>query len=75
MNERHFGAPAQLGVRAEGDSRDNMTNCELVLNMLAESFTKDISEACNTRKEPEAKAGKPVVTSLNAKDVLQIEKK
>lgn len=52
-----------------------MTNCELVLNMLAESSTKDISEACNTRKEPEAKAGKPVVTSLNAKDVLQIEKK
>lgn len=52
-----------------------MTNCGLVLNMLAESSTKDISEACNTRKEPESKAGKPVVASLNAKDVLQIEKK
>ena len=75
MNERHLGAPAQLELRAEGDSRDNMTNCELVLNMLAESSTKDISEACNTRKEPEAKAGKPVVTSLNAKDVLHIGKK
>lgn len=79
------------GLRKE-NLRDNMTNRELVLNMLAELSTKDISEARNpetfgehaevarqggeiarnARAELEAKTGKPVVTSLNAKDVLQI---
>lgn len=82
------------GLKKE-NLRDNMTNRELVLNMLAELSTKDISEARNpetfgehaevarqggeiarnARAELEAKTGKPVVTSLNAKDVLQIEKK
>lgn len=82
------------GLKKE-NLRDNMTNRELVLNMLAELSTKDISEARNpetfgehaevarqggeiarnARTELEAKTGKPVVTSLNAKDVLQIEKK
>jgi hypothetical protein len=70
-----------------------MTNRELVLNMLAELSTKDISEsqnpetfaehadvarqggeiARNARMELEAKTGKAVVTSLNAKDVLGLK--
>jgi hypothetical protein len=70
--------------------RDNMTNTELILNMLAEASTKDISAATNpkdfeeskkvakqggnvakvARKELEAKTGKKVVTSLNAKSIL-----
>lgn len=76
----------------KGNLRDNMTNRELVLNMLAEISTKDISEsrnpetfgehaevarqggeiARNARAELEAKTGKPVVTSLNAKTALQL---
>ncbi len=67
--------------------RDNMTNLELVLNMLAEATTTEISKeknpktlddnkiiakqggtiAGNTRKEIEAKSGKKIVSSLNAK--------
>ncbi len=82
------------GLKKE-NLRDNMTNRELVLNMLAELSTKDISEARNpetfgehaevarqggeiarnARAELEAKTGKPVVTSLNAKTALQIEDK
>jgi len=70
-----------------------MTNTELILNMLAEASTKDISEAVIpedfegskkvakqggnvarvARKELEAKTGKKVVTSLNAKTVLQLQ--
>ncbi len=73
--------------------RDNMTNTELILNMLAEASTKDISAATNpkdfeeskqvakqggnvakvARKELEAKTGKKVVTSLNAKAALQLQ--
>ena len=73
--------------------RDNMTNKELVLSMLAELSTKEISEvqnpesfdehmdvaqqggtiALNTRLELEKKTGKPVITSLNAKDVLGLQ--
>ncbi len=69
-----------------------MTNRELVLNMLAELSTKDISKsrnpetfgehaevarqggeiARNARAELEAKTGRPVVTSLNAKTTLQL---
>lgn len=69
-----------------------MTNTELILNMLAEASTKDISVATNpknfeeskkvakqggnvakvARKELEAKTGKNVVTSLNAKTVLKL---
>ncbi|MBX2924378.1 MAG: hypothetical protein KF746_19405 [Chitinophagaceae bacterium] len=68
-----------------------MTNLELVLNMLAEATTTEISKEKkpknftenkdiakqggtiegNTRKEIEAKTGKKVVTSLNAKNILK----
>ena len=67
--------------------RDNMTNLELVLNMLAEATTTEISKekkpttldenkevakqggtiAGNTRKAIEAKTGKKIVSSQNAK--------
>lgn len=77
------------GLKKE-NLRDNMTNTELILNMLAEASTKDISQATKpktfaqskkvakqggnvakvARKELEAKTGKKVVTSLNAKTVL-----
>ena len=70
--------------------RDNMTNLELVLNMLAEATTTEISNekkpknldenkiiakqggtiAGNTRKAIEAKTGKKVVSSQNAKKLL-----
>lgn len=78
------------GLKKE-NLRDNMTNTELILNMLAEASTKDISAATNpkdfkeskkvakqggnvakvARKELEAKTGKNVVTSLNAKGLLK----
>ena len=80
------------GLRKE-NLRDNMTNTELILNMLAEASAKDISEAVNpdtyedskkvakqggtvarkARKELEARTGKKVVTSLNAKTALQLK--
>lgn len=79
------------GLKKE-NLRDNMTNTELILNMLAEASTKDISAATHpkdfeeskkvakqggnvakvARKELEAKTGKNVVTSLNAKTALQL---
>ena len=82
------------GLKKE-NLRDNMTNTELILNMLAEASTKDISEAVQpkdfeeskkvakqgghvaqvARKELEAKTGKKVVTSLNAKDALGLPDK
>lgn len=78
------------GLKKE-NLRDNMTNTELILNMLAEASTKDISAATNpkdfdeskkvarqggnvakvARKELEAKTGKKVVTSLNAKKLSE----
>ena len=81
------------GLKKE-NLRDNMTNKELVLNMLAELSTKEISEtnnpeefedhidiarqggsiAKNARLELEQKTGKKVVSPLNAKSVLQIDK-
>ena len=81
------------GLKKE-NLRDNMTNTELILNMLAEASTKDISVATNPKnfeeskkvakqggnvakvalKELESKTGKKVVSSLNAKSVLGIEK-
>jgi hypothetical protein len=81
------------GLRKE-NLRDNMTNTELILNMLAEASTKDISQAVNPTtfeeskeiaqqggnvakvalKELEARTGKKVVSSLNAKEVLQLKK-
>jgi len=80
------------GLKKE-NLRDNMTNTELILNMLAEASTKDISAAVNPKdfeaskivakqggnvakvamKELEAKTGKKVVTSLNAKTTLQLK--
>ncbi|HLG33497.1 MAG TPA: Bro-N domain-containing protein [Bacteroidia bacterium] len=80
------------GLKKE-NLRDNMTNTELILNMLAEASTKDISASTNpkdfesskkvakqggnvakvARKELEAKTGKKVVTSLNAKSALQLK--
>ena len=78
------------GLKKE-NLRDNMTNTELILNMLAEASTKDISAATNpkdfeaskqvaqqggnvakvARLELEAKTGKKVVSSVNAKDALK----
>lgn len=81
------------GLKKE-NLRDNMTNTELILNMLAEASTKDISVAVQPKdfeeskkvakqggnvakvamKELESKTGKKVVSSLNEKTVLGIEK-
>ncbi|WP_455639328.1 BRO-N domain-containing protein [Parabacteroides sp.] len=81
------------GLKKE-NLRDNMTNTELVLNMLAELSTKQISEASepdtfnehidvakqggevarNARLELEAKTGKNVVSPLNAKTELRLNK-
>ena len=82
------------GLKKE-NLRDNMTNTELILNMLAEASTKDISQAVKpknfndskkiakqggnvanvARKELETKTGKKVVSSTNAKTVLEEKKK
>ncbi len=81
------------GLKKE-NLRDNMTNTELILNMLAEASTKDISQSVNPEtyeeskkvarqgghvakvalKELESKTGKKVVSPLNAKTLLGIEK-
>ncbi|MEI6576699.1 MAG: Bro-N domain-containing protein [Bacteroidota bacterium] len=81
------------GLKKE-NLRDNMTNTELILNMLAEASTKDISQVVNpetfeesmkvakqggnvakvARLELEAKTGKKVVSSLNAKAALAEKK-
>ena len=42
------------GLKKE-NLRDNMTNTELILNMLAEASTKDISEATNPKDFEESK--------------------
>ena len=80
------------GLKKE-NLRDNMTNTELILNMLAEASTKDISAVTDpktfeasrkvakqggevarvARKQLEARTGKKVVTSLNAKSVFQLK--
>ena len=77
------------GLKKE-NLRDNMTNTELILSMLAEASTKDISAAIEPEnfeaskkvakqggnvakvalKELEARTGKKVVTSGNAKKLL-----
>ncbi len=82
------------GLKKE-NLRDNMTNKELVLNMLAELSTKEISEsrnpetfnehqqiarqggeiARNARMELEEKTGKVVISPMNAKDGLLLNKK
>ena len=81
------------GLKKE-NLRDNMTNTELILNMLAEASVKDISQAVNPKtfddnkkvanqggnvakvalKELETQTGKKVVSSLNAKSLLQQKK-
>lgn len=81
------------GLKKE-NLRDNMTNTELILNMLAEASTKDISQAVHPEtfeenkkvakqggkvakvamKELEAKTGKKVVSSLNAKSLVDSNK-
>ncbi|MFN9688267.1 MAG: Bro-N domain-containing protein [Bacteroidota bacterium] len=81
------------GLKKE-NLRDNMTNTELILNMLAEASTKDISAAVEPKdfeerknvaqqggnvarvalKELESKTRKKVVSTSNAKGVLDIEK-
>ena len=81
------------GLKKE-NLRDNMTNKELVLNMLAELSTKEISEsrnpetfsehqqiarqggeiARNARMELEEKTGKEVISSMNARDGLLLNK-
>jgi hypothetical protein len=78
------------GLKKE-NLRDNMTNTELILSMLAEASTKDISAATHpkdfeeskqvakqggnvakvARLELEAKTGKKVASSLNARDALK----
>ncbi len=80
------------GLKKE-NLHDNMTNTELILNMLAEASAKDISQATNPETfeenaevaaqggnvakvamlELEAKTGKKVVSSLNAKTVLAVD--
>ena len=82
------------GLKKE-NLRDNMTNTELILNMLAKTSTKEISQTVNAEsfeeskkvsqqggnvasvalKELEAKTGKKVVSSLNAKSLLDTNKK
>jgi len=82
------------GLKKE-NLRDNMTNKELVLNMLAELSTKEISEARNpdsfeehadvaqrggqvaleARLKLEQETGKAVVSSLNAKNGMLLNKK
>jgi hypothetical protein len=77
------------GLKKE-NLRDNMTNTELILSMLAEASTKDISAAIEPKnfeaskkvakqggnvakvalKELEARTGKQVVSSGNAKSLL-----
>lgn len=81
------------GLKKE-NLRDNMTNMELILNMLAEATTSEISKekqpstfeeskiiakqggqvAGIARKEIEVRTGKDVITSLNAKDVLRLQR-
>lgn len=78
------------GLKKE-NLRDNMTNTELILNMLAAASAKDISEVVNpktfdeskvvakqggtvarkARLELEARTGKKVVSSLNAKKLSE----
>ena len=65
------------GLKTES-LRDNMTNLELVLNMLAEATTTEISKerkprttaANRARREIEAQTGKRIVSPLTAKQAL-----
>jgi BRO family, N-terminal domain len=81
------------GLKKE-NLQDNMTNTELILNMLAEASTKEISEAIRPKtfiqsknvakqggniakdalKSLKEKTGKKVVSSQNAKSLLNLKK-
>jgi BRO family, N-terminal domain len=81
------------GLKKE-NLRDNMTNTELILNMLAEASTKEISQSIRPKtfnenkkvakqggnvakdalKSLEQKTGKKVVSSQNAKSLLNLKK-
>jgi len=85
----------QLKKLKKENLRDNMTNLELVLNMLAETATTEISQkrkpkdfdqnkqvakkggrvAGNARKDIESQTGRKVVTSKNAKKLIEEKKK
>lgn len=81
------------GLKKE-NLRDNMTNTELILNMLAETSTKEISQAVDPKSfddsktvaqqggnvakvaldELELRTGQKVVSSVNAKSLLESKK-
>ena len=81
------------GLKKE-NLRDNMTNTELILNMLAEASTKEISQAVDPKSfddsktvaqqggnvakvaldELELRTGQKVVSSVNAKSLLESKK-
>ena len=64
------------GLRKE-NLRDNMTNKELVLNMLAEHINvaqQGGEVARNARLELEAKTGKSVISPLNAQKIISLKK-
>ena len=59
------------GLKKE-NLRDNMTNTELVLNMLAEAATTDLSKEKDPKEFQEL--GHSVVSPLNAKKTLGLNK-
>ena len=69
------------GLKKE-NLRDNMTDLELVLTMLAEASTKDISKSAKpkgleenqevARRGLEAETGQPVITSQNSNDFKKL---
>lgn len=81
MNSREY--KKLKGLHKE-NLRDNMSNMELVLNMLAEATTTEIAKkekprglSANirvARKKIESKTGKPVLTGRNAKSLKKITK-
>ena len=81
MNSREY--KKLKGLHKE-NLRDNMSNLELVLNMLAEATTTEIAKkekpqglSANirvARKKIESKTGKPVLTGRNAKSLKKITK-
>ena len=91
MNTREYKQHKRL---KKENLRDNMTNLELVLNMLAEATTAEISKekipanfdenktiarqggevAGSARKDIEAKTGKKVITTKNARQLGRTKK-
>ena len=58
------------GLKKE-NLRDNMTTLEIVLNMLAEATTTELTKTVNPQGLEE-KTGKPVITSKNAVDLSRL---